>query len=180
MFLAVRWQYKTIDAYATGMEAFLCSGKAVPRQQMLFNILISVVIFAVLAFIGVCLYAWVGHTFGTVVLYISAIAGIGYLLYSLFAMFIQMKQSAGWFLTILYTFFVILWAIGTILMVGVLIWQILKIIIPFIILMLFGKMIPALGLDKPAPPMKWYDSAGGVHDSIGERDRRNEALKAYK
>lgn len=180
LFLAVRWQYKTIDAYATGMEAFLCSGKAVPRQQMLFNILISVVIFAVLAFIGVCLYAWVGHTFGTVVLYISAIAGIGYLLYSLFAMFIQMKQSAGWFLTILYTFFVILWAIGTILMVGVLIWQILKIIIPFIILMLFGKMIPALGLDKPAPPMKWYDNAGGVHDSAMARDLRNQALESYK
>jgi len=180
LFLAVRWQYKTIDAYATGMEAFLCSSEAVPRQQMLYNILISVAIFAGLALIGICLYGWVSHTVGTVVLYIAAIAGIGYLLFSLFAMFIQMKQSAGWILTILYTLFVILWTVGTILMVGVLIWQILKIIIPFIVLMMFGKMIPALGLDKPSPPMKWYDTAGGVHDSIMARDLRNKALESYK
>lgn len=180
LFLAVRWQYKTIDAYATGMEAFLCSSEAVPRQQMLYNILIAVVLFAGLAFVGICLYGWVSHTVGTVVIYIAAIAGIGYLLYSLFAMFIQMKQSAGWILTILYTLFVILWAVGTILMVGILIWQILKIIIPFIVLMVFGKMIPALGLDKPSPPMKWYDSAGGVHDSQMARDLRNKALESYK
>ena len=180
LFLAVRWQYKTIDAYATGMEAFLCSSEAVPRQQLLYNILIAVGLFAGLAFVGICLYGWVSHTVGTVVLYIAAIAGIGYLLYSLFAMFIQMKQSAGWILSILYTLFVILWAIGTILMVGVLIWQILKIIIPFIILMMFGKMIPALGLDKPSAPMKWYDSNGMAHDSQMARDLRNQALESYK
>lgn len=180
LFMAVRWQYKTIDAYATGMEAFLCSSDAVPRQQLLYNILISVVVFAVTAIVGICLYAWVNPTFGTVVLYIAAIAGIGYLLYSLFAMFVQMKQSAGWILTILYTLFVILWAIGTLLLVGVLIWQIVKIIIPFLVLMGFGKMIPGLGLDKPSAPMKWYDSNGGVHNSLMARDLRNQALESYK
>ena len=180
LFMAVRWQYKTIDAYATGMEAFLCSSDAVPRQQLLYNILISVVVFAVTAFVGICLYAWVNPTFGTVVLYIAAIAGIGYLLYSLFTMFVQMKRSAGWILTILYTLFVILWAIGTLLLVGVLIWQILKIIIPFLVLLGFGKMIPGLGLDKPSAPMKWYDSNGGVHNSLMARDLRNQALESYK
>lgn len=180
LFLAVRWQYKTIDAYATGMEAFLCSSGAVPRQQLMYNILISVAVFAVLAFIGACLYGWVGSTLGTVVMYIAAIAGGGYLLFSLGSVFIQMKQSAGWIISILYSLFVILWAIGTILMVGVLIWQILKIIIPFIILLMFGKMIPSLGLDKPSPPMKWYDENGGVHDSMMARDLRNQALQSYK
>ena len=89
----------------------------------------------------------------------------------------QMKQSAGWLLTILYTLFVILWAIGTLLMVGVLIWQILKIIIPFLILMLFGKMIPGLGLDKPSSPMKWYDDNGMAHDSGMARDIRNDSIR---
>ena len=162
------------------MEAFLCSSGAVPRQQLMYNILISVAVFAVLAFIGACLYGWVGSTLGTVVMYIAAIAGGGYLLFSLGSVFIQMKQSAGWIISILYSLFVILWAIGTILMVGVLIWQILKIIIPFIILLMFGKMIPSLGLDKPSPPMKWYDENGGVHDSMMARDLRNQALQSYK
>lgn len=180
LFLAVRWQYKTIDAYATGMEAFLCTSNAVPRQQLLFQILIAVALFAGLGLVGICLYGWVGHTIGTVVLYIAAIAGIGYLLFSLLAIFIQMKQSAGWIMSILYTIFIIIWAIGTILMIGVLLWQILKIIVPFIILMMFGKMIPALGLDKPSPPMKWYDNNGMAHDSIMARDLRNQALESYK
>jgi hypothetical protein len=91
-----------------------------------------------------------------------------------------MKRSAGWILTILYTLFVILWAIGTLLLVGVLIWQILKIIIPFLVLLGFGKMIPGLGLDKPSAPMKWYDSNGGVHNSLMARDLRNQALESYK
>ena len=180
LFLAVRWQYKTIDAYATGMEAFLCSSNAIPRQQLMYAILTGAGLFAGIALLGMCLYGWVSATVGTITFYLAAIVGIGYLGYSLLGTFIQMKQSAGWLLTILYTLFTILWAIGTLLMVGVLIWQILKIIVPFLILMLFGKMIPALSLDKPSAPMKWYDSAGGVHDSQMARDLRNEALESYK
>lgn len=180
LFLAVRWQYKTIDAYATGMEAFLCSSNAIPRQQLMYAILTGVGLFAGIALLGMCLYGWVSATVGTITFYLAAIVGIGYLGYSLLGTFIQMKQSAGWLLTILYTLFTIMWAIGTLLMVGVLIWQILKIIVPFLILMLFGKMIPALKLDKPSAPMKWYDSAGGVHDSQMARDLRNEALESYK
>lgn len=180
LFLAVRWQYKTIDVYATGMEAFLCTDNAVPRQQFMYVIMISAALLAGIGIVGLCLYGWVSHTVGTIFFYIAAIASMGYLAYSLLVIFMQMKQSAGWLLTILYTLFVILWAIGTLLMVGVLIWQILKIIIPFLILMLFGKMIPALSLDKPSAPMKWYDSAGGVHDSQMARDLRNEALESYK
>lgn len=180
LFLAVRWQYKTIDVYATGMEAFLCTDNAVPRQQFMYVIMISAALLAGIGIVGLCLYGWVSHTVGTIFFYIAAIASMGYLAYSLLVIFMQMKQSAGWLLTILYTLFVILWAIGTLLMVGVLIWQILKIIIPFLILMLFGKMIPALKLDKPSAPMKWYDSAGGVHDSQMARDLRNEALESYK
>ena len=180
LFMAVRWQYKTIDAYATGMEAFLCANNAVPRQQFMYAIMISAGLLAGIGIIGLCLYGWVSHTVGTIFFYIAAIASIGYLAYSLLAIFIQMKQSAGWLLTILYTLFIIMWAIGTLIMVGVMIWQILKIIIPFLILMLFGKMIPALSLDKPSAPMKWYDNAGGVHESSGARDRRNEALESYK
>lgn len=180
LFLAVRWQYKTIDAYATGMEAFLCTDNAVPRQQFMYAIMISAILLAGIGIVGLCLYGWVSHTVGTIFFYLAAIASIGYFGYSLLAIFIQMKQSAGWVITILYTLFIIIWAIGTLIMVGVLIWQILKIVIPFIVLMLFGKMIPALNLDKPSAPMKWYDSAGGVHDSAGARDRRNEALENYK
>ena len=178
LFMAVRWQYKTIDAYATGMETFLCSSKAVPRQQLMYSILTAVCVFAGLALLGALLYGWAGSTVGTIVMYIAAIAGGGILLFSLFTMFIQMKQSAGWIMSILYCLFIILWAIGTLLMVGVLIWQILKIIIPFIILMLFGKMIPALGLDKPAPPTKfYYDDKGWGHCSPGARDSANAAIR---
>ena len=179
-FLAVRWQYKTIDAYATGMEAFLCTDKAVPRKELMSAIVMAIAVTAVLVIIGLCLYGWVSHTAGTVVFYIAAIAGVGILGFSLLSMFVQMKQSAGWLLSIAYTLFVIMWAVGTLLMVGVLVWQIVKIIIPFVVLAFFGKMIPALKLDKPSSPMAWYDDAGGVHRSAGERDRRNEALKSYQ
>lgn len=179
-FLAVRWQYKTIDAYATGMESFLCTNKAVPRKELMSAIVMAIAVSAVLVIIGLCLYGWVSHTAGTVVFYIAAVAGVGILGFSLLSMFVQMKQSAGWLLSIAYTLFVIMWAVGTLLMVAILIWQIFKIIIPFVILALFGKMIPALKLDKPSSPMAWYDDAGGVHRSAGERDRRNEALKSYQ
>ena len=127
-----------------------------------------------------CLYTWVGATVGTVAFYIAFIAGGGMLAYTLISQFITMKQAAGWILSFVYLLFIILWAIGTLIIIGVFVWQFTKIIIPFLVLGGFGKMIPALKLDKPSAPMKWYDNAGGVHDSIGARDRRNEALESYK
>jgi hypothetical protein len=180
LYMAMRWQYKMIDAYATGMEAFLCTPRYVPRKEIMFGIIVSVILFIVIFFIGMCLYTWVGATVGTVAFYIAFIAGGGMLAYTLISQFITMKQAAGWILSFVYLLFIILWAIGTLIIIGVFVWQFTKIIIPFLVLGGFGKMIPALKLDKPSAPMKWYDNAGGVHDSAGARDRRNEALESYK
>jgi len=180
LFMAMRWQYKMIDAYATGMEAFLCTREYVPRKEIMWAIVSSIAVFAVLIIIGLFIYSYVGHTAGTVAIYVAVIAGVGMLAYTFIAQFVQMVKAMGWFLSIIYMIFILLWAIGTIIIIGVFIWQFTKLIIPFVLLGAFGQMIPALKLDKPSAPMEWYDSAGGVHSSQMQRDLRNEALKSYK
>lgn len=181
LFMAMRWQYKMIDSYATGMEAFLCTREYVPRKELMWGIVISVVIFAVLAIIGMFVYTYAGSTAGTIVLYTAAIAGVGMLLYTFFAQFVQMVKAMGWILSIIYMIFIILWAVGTIIIIGVFIWQLTKLIIPFIVLALFGQMIPALKLDKPSPGQKvFYDDSGNMHYSMGARDSANYKIREGK
>ena len=179
LYLAMRWQYSTISYFGDGLEYYLYTEESLPRNA-LFKTMVKAFIFAVVvAVIGLILNNY-NRTITIVCLWIAGIVPIILIVFRLVVTFLSTKQSAGWLISIGYTLFVILWSLGMITMVGFFIWQLIRIIIPFIILTIFFQMTPAFKVPVPSTGMKFYDSSGGVHDSVGARDLRNQALESYK
>ena len=181
LYFALSRQQRIINTFGDGMEYFLCTDKVVPRGEFLKMLIITVILFVVFMVAGLILYTRI-HWLAITCFWIAGIAPLLIIIIGLLSTFLGIKEAGGWFVSIAYTLFIVLWSVATILLLGFFIWQFLRFIIPFLIITVFCQFMPTTSMMGPpsVSGMKFYDSNGGVHDNVMSRDLRNEALKSYE
>ena len=171
LYFALRWQWGTIHAFAVGLQCFVGTKEPLPTKRVIWSIVIAAIV-ALLILVLIMMFrdnAAVSSYGEYAILVVPSIV----VLLAVISVILEAQKTAGWTLAVIYALFLVIWSVGTLVVVGAFVYQIVKIIIPFIILALFTNVIGSLKLDKPSAPMLWYDKNGMAHSSQYQRDLRN-------
>lgn len=176
IYFALRWQWGTIQAFSTGLQCFVGNREPLPTKRIIWSFAIAAGI-ALLILIVAAIYRD-NPTVANITLYALIIVPSLVVLLAIASVIIEVQKSTGWLLAILYAIFLIVWSVGTLVIAGAFVIQIVKVIIPFIILSLFTNLIGSLKLDMPSSPMLWFDDNGMAHSSQFQRNLRNQQIES--
>lgn len=171
LYFALRWQWGTIHAFAVGLQCFVGTKEPLPTKRIIWSIVIAAAV-ALLVLVLAMVFRD-NETVSRYSEYALLILPSIVVLLAIISVILEVQKTTGWLLAILYALFLIIWSVGTLVVVGAFVYQIVKIIIPFLILAVFTNLIGSLKLDKPSAPMLWYDNNGMAHSSQYQRDLRN-------